>query len=83
MPAIVQSKHIKKKWIENNMNVYGKTTCPECGTYNNMYRPLFMIKTVPSWNEVHCWGCGHRYLHTDKINNVITEAEKIRQEGKF
>ena len=65
------------------MLTYGKTTCSKCGAYNSMYRSLAVIKTIPSWDKVKCYNCKHEYRHTDKLNNVKTEAERIRQEGRY
>ena len=65
------------------VNTYGQTACPKCGGLNSMFRTLAVVKHIATWNRVKCYLCKHEYLHTDKINNVITEAEKIRQEGKF
>lgn len=65
------------------MNTYGKTSCPNCGTLNNMYRSLDLIKKIPQWNKVLCWGCAHEYNHTDKLNNIKSEAEKAKEEGRY
>ena len=65
------------------MLTYGKTSCPECGVLNNMYRELAVIKNIATWNRVKCYNCKHDYLHTDKLNNVPeTEAERVFREGK-
>ena len=65
------------------MKTYGQTACPKCGTLNNMYRPLDIVKRIPVWNDLTCFQCGYFYRHTDKINNVTTEAERVRKEGNF
>ena len=65
------------------MNTYGTTTCPNCGAYNSMFRPLDIIKILPAWDKVNCYLCKHEYKHTDKINNITTEAEQIKNEGKY
>jgi len=44
------------------MNVYGQTKCPQCGKLNAMYRPLENI--LPAWDEVCCWNCDHKFLHS-------------------
>ena len=65
------------------VNVYGRTSCPECGVLNNMYREIAVCKHMPSWDKVKCYACGNRYKHTDVINNVPeTEAERVRREGR-
>ncbi len=65
------------------MKTYGQTSCPECGALHKMYRPLDICKTMPAWNKVNCYGCGHKYLHTDKFNNVTTEKERVKNEGNY
>ena len=65
------------------MNTYGRTACPKCGCLNSMYRGLSDIKKMPAWDDVECFFCNHQYKHTDKINNVETEAEKVKREGNF
>ena len=66
------------------VNVYGRTSCPECGVLNNMYRELAVCKHIATWNRVKCYNCKHAYLHTDKLNNVPeTEAERAKNEGKY
>ena len=65
------------------MNTYGQTACPKCGSYNNMYRDLSTIKRFPSWDNVKCYCCNHKYKHTDKFNNAPeTEAERVRRERR-
>jgi len=48
-----------------------------------MYRPLDIVKARPTWDAVCCWQCQHEYNHTDKLNNVKTEAELIKERGQF
>lgn len=65
------------------MNTYGQTACPKCGAINRMYRPLDMLKRMENFNKVSCWDCKHEYKHTDKINNVKTEKDTIKEEGRY
>ena len=66
------------------MLTYGKTSCPECGVLNNMYREIAVCKHIPSWDKVKCYACGNRYKHTDKLNSdKLTQAEQIKLEGKY
>ena len=64
------------------MLIYNRTACPSCGALNNMYRPLDFVKKSIVWDSVKCWQCYHEYRHTDKINNVTTEAEQVKREGR-